>query len=147
MKKLIVITAILAIGIFSLWYYTRHPLQTTVTVRNTIFTVDVAVTPKEKEIGLGNRDSLASDHGLLFVYDHKEMFSFWMKNMRFPIDIIWIDEQTIVDITRSVPVSDNPVSDLPIYHPIAPIDKVLEVNAGIADIYGISIGDKIIIKN
>ena len=98
MKKLIVITAIFAIGIFSLWYYTRHPLQTTVSIRNKTFVVDVAVTAKEKELGLGNRDSLAADHGMLFIYDHKEVFPFWMKNMRFPIDIIWIDDQTIVDI-------------------------------------------------
>jgi len=147
MKKLIVITAILAIGIFSLWYYTRHPLQTTVTVRNTTFIVDVAVTAKEKELGLGNRDSLAADHGMLFVYDHKEIFPFWMKNMRFPIDIIWIDDQTIVDISRNVPVSDKPVRDLPIYHPSMPIDKVLELPAGTSDRVGIIIGDKITIKS
>ena len=147
MKKLIVIAAILAIGIFSLWFYSRHPLQTTVTVRNTTFTVDVAVTAKEKEIGLGNRKSLAADHGMLFVYDHKEIYSYWMRNMHFPIDIIWIDDQTIVDIAKNVPVSDKPVGELPIYHPIAPVDKVLELPAGTSDRFGIIIGDKIIIKS
>ncbi len=147
MKKLIVVAGIFAIGVFSLWYYTRHPLVTTVTVRNTSFAVDVAVTRKEKEVGLGFRDSLAPDRGMLFVYDHKEVFPFWMKNMRFPIDIIWIDDRTIVDISKNVPVSDKPVGELPIYHPIVPVDKVLEVNAGVTDTYNIAIGDKVVIKN
>lgn len=147
MKKLIAIVAVVVVGIFSLWFYSRHPLQTTVAVRNTTFIVDVAITAKEKEIGLGYRESLAADHGMLFVYDHKEVFPFWMKNMHFPIDIIWIDDRTIVDITKNIPISGKPLSELPIYHPTAPADKVLEINAGLTDRYGISVGDKIIIKN
>ncbi len=146
MKKLISIAVVL-VGIFSIWFYSRHPLQTTVAVRNTTFIVDVAVTPKEKEVGLGNKKSLAADHGMLFVYDHKEVFPFWMKNMRFPIDIIWIDDRTIVDISKNVPVSDKPVTELPIYHPNVPIDKVLELPAGTTDRVGIIIGDKITIKS
>ena len=146
MKKLIAITIIL-VGIFSIWFYSRHPLQTTVAVRNSTFIVDIAITAKEKEIGLGYRESLPSDHGMLFVYDHKEIYSYWMRNMKFPIDIVWIDDRTIVDITKNVPVSGKPVSELPIYHPIVPADKVLEINAGLSDRYGIFVGDKIIIKN
>ncbi len=147
MKKLIVVAATLAIGVFAIWYYTRHPFVTTVTIKNTTFTVDVAVTAKEKEIGLGFRDSLEPDRGMLFVYDHKERYPFWMRNMRFSIDIIWIDDRTIVDITKNVPVSDKPVQELPLYHPNVPVDKVLEINAGLSDTYGLSIGDTVKIKN
>lgn len=146
MKKLIAIAAIV-VGTFSFWFYSRHPLVTTVTIRNTIFTVDVAVTAKEKELGLGNRKSLAPDHGMLFVYDHKEVFPFWMKNMRFPIDIIWIDDKTIVDITKDVPLSTKPIEQLPIYHPVVPVNKVLELPTGTADRVGINIGDQVIIKS
>lgn len=147
MKKLIVVFFVLAVGAFSFWYYTRHPLVTTVTVKNTTFTVDVAVTAKEKEVGLGYRDSLAPDRGMLFVYDHKERYPFWMRAMRFPIDIVWIDDRTIVDISKNVPVSDKPVEQLPLYHPNVPVDKALEINAGLSDAYGISIGDSVKIKN
>lgn len=146
MKKLFAIAVVL-VGIFSLWFYSRHPLQTTVTVRNATFIVDVAITAKEKEIGLGYRESLAAGHGMLFVYDHKEIYSYWMRNMKFPIDIVWIDDRTIVDITKNVPVSGKPLSELPIYHPIVPVDKVLELPAGTSDRVGIIIGDKIIIKS
>lgn len=146
MKKLVVGSAVL-ITLFSLWYYSQHPLQTTVTIRGATFIVDMAVTPKEKEIGLGNRDTLAPDRGMLFVYDHKEVFPFWMKNMRFPIDILWIADLIIVDITKNVPVSDKPVEELPIYHPIVPVDKVLELPAGTVDRVDIIIGDKITIKS
>lgn len=146
MKKLIAGAAIL-IPLFSLWFYSRHPLQTTVTVRNTTFIVDVAIQAKEKEIGLGYRNSLAADHGMLFVYDHKEVFPFWMKNMRFPIDILWIEDRIIVDITKDVPPPASPAEQLPLYHPRVPVDKVLELPAGTADRVGIIIGDKIIIKS
>lgn len=147
MKKLIVVFFVLSVGAFSLWYYTRHPLVTTVTVRDATFTVDVAVTPNEKEVGLGFRKSLGDDRGMLFVYDHKERYPFWMRAMRFPIDIVWIDDRTIVDISKNVPVSDKPVEQLPLYHPMVSVDKVLEINAGLSDAYGISIGDSVKIRN
>ncbi|MEK7544440.1 MAG: DUF192 domain-containing protein [Patescibacteria group bacterium] len=147
MKEFVIILIVSAIAIFSLWFYTKHPLQTTVTIRDVKFVVDVAITPKEKEVGLGHRDSLAPNRGMLFVYDIKARYPFWMRDMRFPIDILWIDDRTIVDITKQAPASDKPFNQLPIYHPLKPVDKVLELNAGAADKYGISIGDKIIIKN
>lgn len=147
MKKLIIILIVGTIGLFSLWFYTKHPLQTTVTVRNTTFIVDVAITAKEKEVGLGFRNSLAQNHGMLFVYTNKERYPFWMRNMWFPIDMLWIDDRTIVDISKNVPTSDKPVNQLPIYHPTVPVDKVLELPAGTVDRVGIVIGDKITIKS
>lgn len=146
MKKffLILFTCIV---LFSLWFYSRNPLRTTVTIRGAVFTVDVAVTAKDKELGLGNRDALAWDQGMLFIYDHKERYPFWMRNMRFSIDMIWIDDTTIVDITKNVPLSDKPVEDLPIYHPVIPVDKVLELPAGTADRFGITVGNRITIKS
>ncbi len=146
MKK-ILFPAIVVLLLVTTFYYLRNPLQTTVKIRNTTFIVDVAVTAKEKELGLGNRNSLAYDHGMLFVYDHKELFPFWMKNMRFPIDILWIEDKIIVDITKNVPIPENSTKKLPVYHPIVPVDTVLEVNAGITDRFNISVGDRIDINN
>ncbi len=147
MKKTFILIAVFAIALFAFWYYSRHPLQTTVMVRGTTFIVDVAVTPKEKEVGLGNRNALEVNHGMLFVYNEKARYPFWMRNMKFPIDILWIDDRAIVDITKNVPLSDKPLNELPIYHPAVPVDKVLEVNAGLVDEYTITVGDKIVIKN
>lgn len=145
--KILIAAAGILITLFSLWFYTRHPLQTTVSIRDATFIVDVAVTGKEKEIGLGGRDMLTAHRGMLFVYDHKERYPFWMRNMKFPIDIIWIADTTIVDITKNVPVSDKPVEQLPIYHPVVPVDKVLEITAGLSETYGFAVGDTVKIKN
>ena len=147
MKKLFIILILVSIALLVGWYYILHPLATTVTIRNTVFTVDVAITPKEKDVGLGFRKSLAENRGLLFVYTNKERYPFWMRDMRFPIDILWIDDRTIVDISKNVPVSDKPVNQLPIYRPTVPVDKVLELPAGTSDRVGITVGDKIIIKS
>jgi len=142
MKKIIIICGILLC--FSVaWYYIRHPLVTRIEVGSTVFTVELAITEAEKEKGLGYRDNLAPDHGMLFPYDHAEKYSFWMKGMRFPLDILWIRDSKIIDISKNVPIATSSV--LPIYSPQEPANQVLEVNAGTSDKDGIKIGDSAII--
>jgi uncharacterized protein len=143
MKKFIFISFIVLV-LVSVFYYLRHPIGTKVIINNHQFYVDVAVTNPEKESGLGNRDSLEPDHGMLFTYDHKEKYSYWMKNMRFPIDILWIADNTIVDITKNIPVDIK--VPLKIYSPIVPVNKVLELNAGTSDRLGIKAGNTVYIR-
>ena len=128
-----------------LFYYSRNPLTTTVTINGTRFTAEVAATAKEKELGLGQRASLKPLHGMLFPFDHVEQFTFWMKGMQFPIDVIWIRDNTVVDISKNVPVT-LPDGRMPSMAPKMPINKVFEVNAGEAEKYNINIGDVVIIK-
>lgn len=81
-------------------------------------------------------------HGMLFPYDHKEQFEFWMRGMRFPLDFIWIDGKNVADITENVPPpleNERPV----IVKPLVPVDKVLEVNAGTVARIGIKVGDTV----
>ena len=138
---LLVIFGLAIVSIF----YLRHPLSATITIKNVQYTVDVAVTPQEKELGLGGRDSLQAFHGMLFPYDHAERFSYWMKGMKFPIDIIWIRDFRIVDISKQVPVSlDN---SFPIYAPREPVNLVLEIASGESDKHGFQIGDIVTVKN
>ena len=61
-----------------------------VTIRGVRVASEVMVTPTEQARGLGYRDSLAWSHGMLFTYDEPGFRSFWMKGMRFDIDIVWI---------------------------------------------------------
>lgn len=126
---------------FLIWYYWAHPLVTQLEIRGHRFTVELAVTPKEQQKGLGFRDSLDTDTGMFFVYQTAQTYGFWMKGMRFPIDIIWIRDQNIVDISKNVPVATE--SSLPTYSPKVPANKVLEVNAGIAEKLGIQVGDTV----
>lgn len=142
MKK-IIFPAIVLLLLASVFYYLRHPLQSTVTIRGTKFFVDLAITPKEKDLGLGKRLMLPPDHGMIFPYDHKETYSFWMKDMHFPIDILWIDNKEIVDITKNIPAPSSQEEKLPIYKPRIPVNTVLELPAGTSDRLGIVIGDKV----
>lgn len=144
MNKSLIIIAVL-LGIFTIWYYIRNPLTATVTINNTTYNVDVAVTPREKELGLGGRKSLPQNKGMLFGHDHKEQFSYWMKGMNFPIDIIWIRDNQIVDISHSVPVVTG--SYFPSYQPRESVNKVLEINAGEAKLRGFVIGDLVHISD
>ena len=79
---------------------------------------------------------------MLFLYDTPDYYQFWMKGMAFPLDIIFIRDSTIVTIARNVPppIGD---SELPRYGPDEPADKVLEINAGLCDKYGIQEGDTV----
>ena len=103
---------------------------------------EVAETEWEKTRGLSGRVSLSQDRGMLFVFDDKKTYSFWMKEMKFPLDFVWIDGDKVVDITQNVPYpkdNEKPVS----IAPRAPVDKVLEVNAGAVESSGAKIGDTV----
>lgn len=105
--------------------------------------VSLASTPEEKARGLSGRTSLPADEGMLFVYDRPEVQKFWMKDMNFPIDIIWIGtDKTVVDIANNLDPGTYPET----FSPDAPAQYVLEVNAGYAQGHGISLGDTAVIR-
>jgi len=66
--------------------------------------VEVAQTVAERSRGLSNRPPLGADEGMVFVFPEPSTPSFWMNGMRFPLDLIWIANQTVVNITSDVPV-------------------------------------------
>lgn len=101
--------------------------------------VTVAATPATQEKGLSGREGLGADDGMLFIFDRPDTYAFWMKDMRFPIDIIWIQNDAIADITTDVPVP-VPGQELPVYFPKIPANRVLEVPAGYAKAHGLRIG-------
>jgi uncharacterized membrane protein (UPF0127 family) len=104
--------------------------------------VEIANNNKERRQGLSGRSSLPQNEGMLFVFEPNGKPTFWMKDMKFPIDIIWINEEgKIVGIQKNVqPESDTPDNDLARYNPPEPVKYVLEVNAGFADTNGIEEG-------
>ena len=94
--------------------------------------------------GLGERDALPQDRGMLFLESQDVATTFWMKGMRFPLDIVWIDwAGRIVHLERNVPHQPGaPDNQLVIYRPASPARAVLELNAGQADTYGFQVGDQ-----
>lgn len=129
------------LGIAAIAYYLRHPLTAKATIRGTTFRVELAMTPSEITKGLAYRKHLTPNHGMVFLLDHEEQYGFWMKGMEFPIDILWIQGATIVDIHKNVPVA--PAEPYPMYVPRQAVGKVLELAAGTVDRLGIQIGDEV----
>ncbi len=107
--------------------------------------IEVAVSDEDKRKGLGGRQSLATDSGMLFVFSKPDRYKFWMKGLSFPLDFIWISGDKIVDIFLDAKVPEAGLADnaLTIYTSNQPVDKVLEVNAGFVERNKIQIGDLI----
>ena len=116
--------------------------QKIVTIGSTPLSVEIADNDIERAKGLSGRKSLDNDAGMLFIFDHAEQYSFWMPDMYFPIDIIWINDGVIVGIEKNVSNifdSENPGY----YYPPVAVNTVLEVNAMFTEINNIKVGDKI----
>lgn len=139
-KLLLLIVGLLALASGS--YYLTHPPGAKVRIRDHEINVELAVTRQEKERGLGGRESLGTNEGMLFVYDHKEQFEFWMRDMQFPLDFIWIEGQKVADITLNVP-PPRPGEKPAMVKPYVAVDKILEVAAGTVERLGIERTDPI----
>lgn len=111
--------------------------------------VSVARTEKEKALGLSGSAKLNDNQGMLFDFYGAENFKpgFWMKDMLFNLDLIWIKDKKIIGITADVPHPKSNDDELPIYYPPSGIDQVLEVNGGWSESHGIGIGDAVLIQN
>jgi uncharacterized membrane protein (UPF0127 family) len=117
------------------------PEGPSVTIRDQKVLVEVARTNAEKDRGLGYRESLAWGHGMVFSYRDTPGFpAFWMKGMRFDIDIVWLRDGRIVDISHRVRHSPQGHGDT--VRPREVTDMVLEVPAGFAQAHGWRPGDR-----
>ncbi|MEM5804806.1 MAG: DUF192 domain-containing protein [Candidatus Aenigmatarchaeota archaeon] len=102
---------------------------------------EVAYTSEERERGLMHRSGLPEGSGMIFIFDKEGSYNFWMKNMRFPIDIIWVNQHcSVVFLTNGAP----PCAAEPckLYSADEPVKYVIEVPAGYAGRHGISAGDE-----
>jgi len=102
--------------------------------------VTIADTPTMQQRGLGGRAGLGPDEGMLFVFSKDAPYSFWMKDMRFSIDIIWLSSTgTVITIASNVSPDTYPQS----FAPTAPARYVLELPAGFARTYNLRVGDTV----
>lgn len=109
-----------------------------VSVHGHAFRVELADTDEKRALGLGGRDGLCDGCGMLFRFDAPGRYAFWMRGMRFPLDILWIRDGKIVFIEKNV-VADFRGTIRP---PIE-ADSVLEIDAGLSDRYGVREGDDV----
>ena len=106
------------------------------------WTVELALTPQEQAQGLSGRAELPPGAGMLFVYDTEGRRSFWMPDMNFPLDMVWINgDCQVVDVTRDAPpqAPGQSLDDLPRYS-VDNAQYILEINAGESATYGITPG-------
>jgi uncharacterized membrane protein (UPF0127 family) len=104
------------------------------------FSVELAETSEKQALGLMFREEMAEDHGMLFIFPAEGMRSFWMKNTRIPLDILYFDAEL-----KLVSVSENArpckTRNCPTYPSKGPARYVLELNAGKAAELGVQPGD------
>lgn len=108
--------------------------------------VEIASTTKAIEKGLSGREALPEDRGMLFLFSKPDLYRFWMPDMNFPLDMIWINNGKIVHIHKNVTHEFNP-ADPVFYSPSSPAQFVLEVNAGFSEKHHISVGDIVMFNN
>lgn len=109
--------------------------------QNVCVKAEIADTDESRQRGLMFRESLAGDKGMLFIFQREAIYSFWMKNMRIPLDMIWIgSDKKVVDIKQDVPPCRDTCESL---IPLSPAMYVLEVQAGFTQKYNIKTGDPV----
>lgn len=125
------------------------PSGPTMKINNTEIKLRLAQTTNEISRGLGGVAQLEENEGMLFLLPQKDTKpTFWMKDMLIDLDMIWINDDRIVDIHENVPAQRG-VSDgeLKLYSPKEKIDYILEVNAGFAAKNNIKVGDLVDLFN
>lgn len=145
LRIILIIISIIASGasIFAYFNIQKNKIKK-ICFNSCCFNVEVADEDNEWQKGLMDRDRLEQDQGMLFVFPSEEKHSFWMKETKIPLDIIWMDKnKKIVAIEKADPCQADPCQ---LYDPKVQSKYVLEINAPLAEKYNIKIGDKADIK-
>lgn len=121
-----------------------EPKLTVLKIGKVAINVEIVATPEKRAKGLSDRESLPKNQGMLFVFPISDYHSFWMKNMRFGLDFIWISNSKVVEVTKEVKPEDYEPPKVLV--PAKKADQVLEINDGMAERLGIEIGDEVELK-
>ena len=145
---LVVVLAILATIMFtrnlagkSALPFLANPHTASLHVANQSISLEVANNQANQQKGLSDRDTLASNAGMLFTFTKPDYYAFWMKNMKFPLDFLFLNNKRVVTIYDHVPYPLSVTADLPEYKPEQPADMVIELPAGKVQALGIKKGD------
>jgi len=149
MKKIILVASVVIIGsclaiFFLIRYDNKRASQmignSSVVIDGETILVERAATPAAQARGLSGRTAMCQDCGMLFTFDSNGVYPFWMKEMNFDLDMLWITDGKIVQIDKDVPHTGGTAVTRT---PNVPVDDVLELNAGASDRLGFRIGDTV----
>lgn len=158
MKQKIIFSSFLLVAVFLAGFYIFYRPSPKISLQNTklvpeeiksieiggtLVRVDLALTTETQELGLGDRNALQDNSGMLFVFDTLGNYPFWMKDMKFPIDIVWLIpgdtelEAKVIYIKKNAEPASYPEA----FGPDQDAKYVLEVPAGFSEKNNLKIGD------
>lgn len=149
MNTIIIIFIIILVAFGGVIFYQfskQAKPKSQITIAKQTFSVEVATSSAEQQKGLSGKDKLPQDQGVLFVFQKADHYPFWMKEMKFPIDIIFIKDNKIVSITHNAPIVKKDDNNPPIYQSEVPFTHALEINSGLAKKYAFKKNDVVTIK-
>jgi hypothetical protein len=146
----LIIGAMVVLGTLSVAAYTKSGDTIDIVIKSATgshyIKAEVASSPDEKALGLMHRVYLPDGRGMIFPYQKEVQPAFWMKNMRIPLDLIFIGgDKKIRHIEKKVPPC-QPGTRCATYGPPVPVQYVLEVISGYAEAYKVSAGNDVTIE-
>ncbi|RJP44853.1 DUF192 domain-containing protein [Candidatus Parcubacteria bacterium] len=128
------------------FYFKRFPnpplKRARLLLRDIPFEVELASRPMERARGLAGREGLARSAGMLFVFHSPGTHGFWMQGMNFPLDIVWIRGNRVVGFSENLEPPKGEIFPRSSYPP-GPVDRVLEISAGLVSELGLAAGDPV----
>lgn len=138
-KILLVLVIFVVVAVAIISFLSTVHYESTIVLGGKTFYIDVADNSFTSAKGLSGRESMAKDEGMIFVFDKLGKHGFWMKDMFFSIDMIWMDQNYVIThIEKSVSPDTYPK----VFYPESLSLYVLEISAGQSDLLGIKVGDR-----
>ncbi len=124
----ILLILIISSGIYVIFNKNKNNIKD-IMVGECVFRVEIVDTPDKIKKGLAERNKLCDNCGMLFSFIGKKERPFWMKGMKFPLDIIWLADDKVIWVEKNISHLDQET----IWHPPVLANNVLEINAGQAE--------------
>lgn len=121
---------------------TKRMPQLTISDKVTI-NVDIEDTDEKRALGYSGHKPITFSEGKLFVFSTPGKYLFWMKDMLFDLDFIYIRDNKIVEIKEKIPAPKNNKGEIAYVNSAVPFDSILEVKSGFVKKYGVKVGDSV----
>ncbi|KYC34727.1 hypothetical protein WA1_49245 [Scytonema hofmannii PCC 7110] len=115
------------------------PIGAIMKVQNQAIELEVASSPNQLATGLKERHYLPQNRGMLFVIGKPQTVKMWMKNVKIPLDMVFIQDNTVKTVVENVPPCAK-IDNCPYYDSVYPVNRIVELRAGRAKILGIKPG-------
>jgi len=143
-NKIVVVSILLLVGVL-IWQAALSylmPQTAVVHIGSHRFDAQIADTEKTRQQGLSGTESLSANQAMVFIFDTNHRWPIWMKDMNYPIDIVWLDEsKKIVDFVEDVPPESYPEKS---FYPKEDARYVVELKSGTVRKKAIRIGDQVV---